>query len=68
MTLMLIELSIFRNNIKKKRNLHQWIRHWSSKARDLKFWTPLEKELPSPNGATISHQYFYLLLMTSFLS
>ena len=58
MTLMLIMLSIFRNSIKKERNLHQWIRHWSSQARDLQFWTPPEKELPSPNGATVSHQYF----------
>ena len=58
MTLMLIMLSIFRNSIKKERNFHQWIRHWSSKSRDMKFWTPPKKELPSPNGATVSHQYF----------
>ena len=30
------------------------------KLENLKFWTPLEKELPSRSGATISHLYFSL--------
>ena len=58
MTLMLIMLSILRNSIKKERNLCQWIRYWFSQARDLQFWAPPKKELPSPNGAPVSQQYF----------
>ena len=62
---MLTMLSLFRNNIKKRVNFAPMDKALVFISQKYEFWTPPDEELPSPNGATVSHQYFfYMLVMT----
>ena len=57
-SLMLTMLSLFRNNIKRRVNFAPMDKALVFISQKSEFWTPPDEELPSPNGATVSHQYF----------
>ena len=61
---MLTMLSLFRKNIKRRVNFAPMDKALVFISQKSEFWTPPNEELPSPNGATVSHQYFYMLVMT----
>ena len=54
--MMLTMLSFFRNNIKRRVNFAPMDKALVFISQKDEFWTPPDEELPSPNGATVSHQ------------